>query len=422
MLLCLLLLPAAAFADKKDDDYKKAQAALNAGNVADAKKYYCMVADEDGAYKDAKMNCAIYTNEIKKEMQRNEDRFQEGVRAFQAKDWNTAGQKFRNITPTGPHYDEAREYVNKRIADAIAADSAAQDQESAWAQKFRDGSDAYNRNDFGGASNALNQVNGSRKGDAQALLAKVKSYQQAYGEGQSLENARNYKAAQASYTEAANIKGDGPGDPRAKANQMVSLINQPGNPVSPNPTNPNPVNPSHTVVAVNDTRPKVEVAKVLKEAEAAKAKGDYALARQKYAIVLSEEPRNPQALAGKASLPTATPPTGGGETSTTASAGSEVDVILAKAIGEFYSGKYEDSEVHIQDYIDVNGSKSAMGYFFRGASKLTRFFLGGESQNDRKLYADAQEAFRRAKKNPNFKPPSEKYISPRILKVYKETS
>ena len=61
----VLCLP--AWASKKDDDYKAAQAAAAAGQYENAMKLYCAVAKEDANYKDAKQNCENIRTELLKD-------------------------------------------------------------------------------------------------------------------------------------------------------------------------------------------------------------------------------------------------------------------------------------------------------------------------------------------------------------------
>ena len=129
--------------------------------------------------------------------------------------------------------------------------------------------------------------------------------------------------------------------------------------------------------------------------------------------VLAADERNAQARIGLEALPKE-------NAATQQKASSEADVMLAKGIREFYQGLFEKSEVHIDDYLNVNGSKTALSQFYLGASKLTRFYLGGE--RDAGLKRDAEAAFRLAKKTSGFDPPGEAYLSPKILKAYQDIS
>ncbi len=424
-----LLLPLSAFAARKDDLYKQAQAAVSANRLREAARLFCEVAKEDAAYKDAKQNCTIYTQEADRERKRNEDRFQEGVKAFQDKRWDDAEQKFKNVR-SGPRVEEAKQYINSRIPgakSAVAAAAAGEENEKAMAQRFEQGVQAYQRNDFGGAKSSLGGVSGSKEGEARNYLNKIREYEQAMSEGDRLAAAQNHRGAQGSYNEAATIKGDGPGDPRGKASQMEKAMaaavtpgtTTPG-PTTPVPSKPPAPSPGTTARPVEaaikePTRPQVDVAKLKLEAEAAKQKGDIASARGKYLAILSAEPNNRQVQAALASLPK--------ETGAAApKATSEADVLLATAIGEFYKGSYEDAEFHIRLYVENNGGKAALGNFYLGVSRLTRYFLRGAKPDDKRMMDDGLAAFKLAKKTSGFKAPGEQYLSPKILKLYQDAT
>ena len=424
VLALALLAPAAAFAGKKEDDYSKAVQAMNAGRVDEAAQLFCAVAQQDPGYKDAKVNCKIMSDQAQREARRNEERFNDGVNAFKAGRYDDAEQEFKNIR-SGPHVAEAQQYL-ARIPAARQAQQA-QAGDAAMEQKFQQAVTAYNRNDFNTAQGLFGQITGAHAGEAQSYLNRMKQYQQAMAEGDTLANARNYRQAASSYNEAAGIKADGPGDPRSKAANMQQLMasSTPSPsvaPPSPSPTvavTHTPAPPPRTVVAaVKETpKPQVDVEKLLREAQAAKDKGDIRTAQSKYIAVLAVDEHNATATQAMAALQAqaeqqATP--------ATQKASSEADVMLAKAIREFYQGQYEQSEVHVQDYLDVNGSKTALGFFYKGASKLTRYYLGGSS--DTRLMKEAQDLFRNAKKTPGFNPPGQNYVSPKILKVYETTS
>lgn len=408
-----LLAPAAAFAGK-DDDYAKADQAMRNSDIVTAQRLFCQVAQQDPGYKDAKVNCKIMTDQLNREVRREEERFKNGVDDFNAKRYADAQQEFRNIR-FGPHVAEAQQYLTVRIPAAQQAQAG----EATMEQKFQQAVAAYNRNDFNTAGGLFSQITGSHAGEAQSYSNRIKQYQQAMAEGDTLANARNYRQAAASYNEAAGIKSDGPGNPAAKAANMQQLMAAGPSPsptvaVKGTPTSP----PRPVVAAVKETpKPQVDVAKLLKEAEAAKNKGDIRTAQSKYIAVLAVDEHNPTATSALAALEAQAQQQ---PAPATQKASSEADVMLAKAIREFYQGEYEQSEVHIQDYLDVNGSKTALGYFYKGASKLTRYYLGGGA--DSHLMKEAQDLFRNAKKVPGFTPPGQNYISPKILKVFETTS
>ncbi len=417
VLALALLLPALAFASK-DDDYNKAVQAVAANKVYDAAKYYCAVANADPSYKDASLNCKIYSNQVKREDVRNEERWQNGQKAMAANDFATAQQEFHNITG-GVRYAPAQ-LALKNIQDAIRAN---QNQEAEMASKVKQGIDAFNRSDFNAAQTLLSQVTGAHQPEAQPYLAKIKSYQQAMLEGDTLAAQRNYKDAQTAYADAARIKPDGPGDPRGKITDMQRLAaqatSQPsggntGTQVATTVTPPPPVSQPKVI----ESKHTVDSARVIRDAQSAARKGDVATARQKLKTVLVLDPGNAQAKAALDALPTENPVQQQAEAQKPApKAGSEADAILARGITEFYKGDYDAAEVHLKDYCELNGEKSALGYFYIAASKLTRYYLGGEKDSDKKLLNDAEANFRLAKKADGFKPP-EHFVSPRIMKVF----
>src|SRR4051812_27113816 len=418
--LVLILAAIPAFAGKKEDLYKAAQAAAGQGNVAEAARLYCAAAQEDATYKAAQQNCNIMAQEVARENRRNDDRFADGVKAFNSGDYETATQKFNNIK-SGSHVAEAQAYISTKIPQAKSAAANASN-DSAMAAKFEQGVAAYQRNDFSAAKSALNGISGKHQNDAQTYLQKIRNYEQAFGEGDSLANAKNYKGAANSYSEAASVKGDGPGDPRGRINQMNQLAQSSGTPVVVANNNPPPVTNnypppvSRPVAAVVESRPKVDVNATLREAESARKKGDDSKAMGLYQKVLSADSSNGQARNGIADLKKEAE-----ASNKTIVAGSEADFMLAKGINEFYKQEFESAETHIRDYLDGAGSKSGLANFYLGASKLTRYILNGEQQSDHKLLVQAEDNFRNAKKVSGFAPP-EKFVSPKIVKKFQETS
>ena len=225
-------------------------------------------------------------------------------------------------------------------------------------------------------------------------------------QGDSAAAGKNYQAAISAYQNAANIKGDGPGDPNGKLSsvRMMASANVP-QPQQPQQIQPPP---RPVVSAVVAPTKKVDIQALLRKAQTAQRKRDYGSARGAYLAVLSEDSSNEQAHAGLDALP-----------KDTVATGTEADVLLAKGIAEYYGGDFAKAEVHIGDYISNQGGKSALAYFYLATSKLTRYFLGGDSE--KKLLAEAKEDFKKAKSSSNFKPP-EKMVSPKILKIFEETS
>lgn len=413
-----------AWAAKKDDDYNKAKTAADAGQYDQAVKLYCAIAKEDPNYKDAKLNCDIMTKELLKEEGRNEGRYTAGVKAFDSGDFDSAEINFRNVH-SGQYLADAQNYLNVKIPQArkdaaIRLQQQQQNNDAAMSAKFDQAVQAYSNNNFSSARSLFGQISGKHQSEAQGYLNKMQQYDQDMQDGDNRASSKNYKGAIDSYNQAAVIKSDGPGNPQSRISQMRQLIaaennaNNPPPPVNNNTSNnPPPVanNPTRVVAVTEPSRPKLDVEKLLREADAAKNKGDIGTAKGKYMAILAENPNNARAKNGLDALPK--------DSNVVASA--DADRMLANGIGEFYNGAYEEAEVHIKDYIELNGGKAALAYFYRAASKLTRYYLGGERPDDKRLLTDAQADFRMAKKTPGFKPPDKK-VSPKIINVFNETT
>ena len=410
-----VMLAVPALAAKKDDLYKQAQAAANAGRVEEAARFYCDTAAEDPAYRDAKQLCTIFTQEAAREARRNEERFNDGVALFNSGDYDGAEQKFRNVK-VGSHAAEAQAYLSSKIPAARSAAKAA-GEEAATNAKFEQAVQAYNSNNFSSARTAFQQIGGKRQGEAQSYMQRMQQYEQAMNEGDRLAAANDARKAIISYTDAANVKGDGPGDPRGRISRMQQILAEQGRPVPQQaaPVQAKPVAQAPVTAAIKETAKKFDTAKLMREAEAAKNRGETVVAKGKYLAILAQDPGNAQARVALESLKASDTGAADGQ-----KAGSEADVMLAKGIGEFYQRLYERSEVHISDYLDINGSKTALALFYRGASKLTRYYLSGEAEAQKSLLTEAKKDLTAAKKTAGFKAPGEQYVSPKILKVYKD--
>ena len=404
----LLTLPAVA--SQKDDDFAAAQAAANANRPEEAVKLFCAIAKQDPSFRngEAAQNCKIYQDLINRDNARNEERFTDGVNFFNQGQFDNAINKFRAIH-SGSHLAEAQDYLNSKIP---AAKQAAQGAEAANAMnaKFDQGVQAFNNNAFANAKGLFGQVSGgAHQGEAQSYLQKIQQYEQLMQQGDSARGSKNYKGALDAYQQAANIKGDGPGDPNGKLSVVRDMMAAAGTVAPP------PVQPSKPAVVANavieSNKPKLDLKKLLRDAQVAQRRGDLGTARGKYLAVLSQDPNNAEAQSGLNAIPQ----------DSNQKAGAEADSMLAKAIGEFYSGQYDDSESHIGAYLFVKGSKTGLAYFYRGVSKLTRYYLHGEQPSERALLNGAKDDFAKAKNSSGFKPPQD-MVSPKIMKVFDAAS
>ncbi len=106
-----------------------------------------------------------------------------------------------------------------------------------------------------------------------------------------------------------------------------------------------------------------------------------------------------------------TPPPGPSEVS-----GNED--LLRAGLRAYFNGDYADAETSLTRYLNSHGAKSALAYFFRGATHGSRYILSGEKESDQKSQALAD--FRDANIQRLASKPSEKFVSPKILALYQE--
>jgi len=396
--LGLVALP--LFAAQKDDDFAAAQKMAASGKIEDAARLFCSVAKADPAYRngEAAQDCKIYQDQVNRENARNEERYTDGINFFNQGQFDNAESKFKAIK-SGPHLAEAQDYLGNRIPGA-RKQAVAQGAEAAMNAKFDAGVQAFNNNAFSSAQGSFQAVTaGSHQAEAQSYLQKISQYQQLMQQGDSAVQSKNYPAAASAYQQAAGIKSDGPGDPGGKLSSVRMMASTTGTVTPPVPAPAKPVTP---VIQAK----KVDIPKLLREAQLAEKKKDFGVAKGDYLAILADDPSNAAAKAGLDALP-----------KDTGATGAEVDVLLVKGIGEFYNGNYSTAEVRFTDYISNKGGKSGLAYFYLATSKITRYFLSGAS--DKRLYADAQEDFKKAKASKGFAPP-DKMVSPKIMKAYQD--
>lgn len=393
---------ALAHVDKKQEMYDQAMKAGGAGRVEEAAKLLCDLAAVDANFKDSRTLCAMYTREADLERKRSDDRFTEGVKLFQEGRYDEAEQRFKNVR-AGTHIDDAKQYI-ARIPAAKNEKQAAENENT----KFDQGAAAYRANDFATAKSALAQVTGKRAQEAQIILDNIKRYETAITAGDAATASTDWSKAIAGYNAAAAIKPDGPGDPQGKLSKAQTQLAAVQKEQEQKAAAQKP--PDTKMGAVKETKA-VDINKLLREATAAQAQGNYAAAAGKYLAVLAAEPNNAVARRGFEYCSKQTSSEG-------KSAGSEADAMLARGIREYYMGLYDDSEVHIKDYLSINGSKTGLSNFYLGANELTRYYLAGERDTDKKLLADAKTYFQLAHGTAGFTPPGQNVISPKILKVY----
>jgi hypothetical protein len=148
------------------------------------------------------------------------------------------------------------------------------------------------------------------------------------------------------------------------------------------------------------------VGATLAAAQKAFNKKEYGRARTLAGQVLAQDRGNAEAKQILADLP---------EEQVTASSASEEDPLLAAAIQQYYQANYTDAADSLKFYIFQKGRKQGLARFYLGATLATQYYLGGEQDNQ--LLQDAKKKFKEAKDVQGFNPP-EKYVSPKIMKLF----
>jgi hypothetical protein len=385
----VLLAPVAAFADKNDDLYNKGQAANNRGDAMAAQDAFCAI---DPAFKDAAAMCAQAKQAAQTQINLHNKRFLDATQALQEGRLDDAEKLFRSVK-YGPRVDLAQKKIQE-IADLKAKKAqqdAAANAAAANSAKVEQGVQAFNRGDFGTAK--ANLPGGHE------LLGKISQYEAKMAEGNRLMGAKDYAGAYAAFADARTIAPNGPGDPSGSAGRAQQAMS-----ASAGPSNPPPSAP--TKAAVRDEIKKVDVSSTLAAAQKAFNKKEYGRARILAGQVLAQDRGNAEAKQILADLP---------EEQVTASSASEEDPLLAAAIQQYYLGSYSDAVDNLKFYIFQKGRKQGLARFYLGATLATQYYLGGETNNQ--LLQDAKKKFQEAKGVQGFNPP-EKYVSPKIMKLF----
>ena len=379
----------------QEAQYKAGEDAARRGDPIAARDAFCSI---DAGYKDAGVQCTTYKTEADKALNRYKINFVEGSQLLDQGKFDQAEFKLRNVK-AGPYLSQAQAKLQelgvkrqqKAQADAAAQQAATAD--AAAKQKLDQGIAAFNNGDFNSAKNLLSQAGSA----GQNYLSRISQFESKMAEGSRLTSDKNYAAALAAYGVAAGIASNGPGDPNGQIARVQQLMSSAA--------------PATTVAkaAVRDELKRVDVQANLDAADKAITKKDYARARRLYNDILAQDFRNAEARAGLERLPQ--------EQATSSSTGDD-DPLLASAINQFYRGDFDTAQGALSYYIGA-GKKRGLANFYLGAIYLTQYYLGGEKEPSK--LQQAKQKFQTAKDVQGFVPP-EKYISPKIMKVYSEAA
>lgn len=356
--LAVLLLLASVSAFAQNNDAKY-DAGMKAAAANDPFGARDAFCSIDPTFKDAATNCKIYTDAAKKQDQRWFDNFTAGADLLSKGQYDEAAVKFQNVKG-GKWKSEAERQLGLIPGLKAKAQQQAQAAANASAAAQAD-TDAQNK--FTNASNAFNSGDYATAKNLAGQLAGTKFASQAQDLMNKIREAEQAKSAAAS-----------------------------------KPNVPAP-------------KPQVDTGRLMAEANQAFKKKDYKTARRLVGQVLLADRNNGEAQKLQSDIADI----GGGETSA-----EEDDPQLAGAISDFYRGDYSSAEAAMKFYYRQKGVlKPGLARFYLGACSLTRFYLGGGE--DSSLMEDAKRYFKEAKAQAGFNPP-EKYVSPKIMKVYKDAT
>lgn len=400
-----------AFADQKDDLYKKGQTAINAGDSVAARDAFCALPKD---YQDADAQCNTYKPLAERKLNLYKLNYSNGMQAMQSGDYAAAEIEFKKVK-----YGDYAEQAKQRLAEIPglrqkAAEAANQAQQSAVAeqaskQKLDSGTNAFNNGDYNNAKSLLTQVSGSHQADAKTILDKIRTYESAVSQGNTFMANKDYASAKSAYQQAMSINPIGP----SNATDLYTKAVTAGATASSTPSNPVPTGGG---VKPPQPKPQIDVGSYLDQSRKAFAKKQFAKARDLVRSVVRQEPGNQEAndLLTQINL-----------NDTTVSKAGTDDSELAGLISSFYQdisvNNFSDTEAQLKFYLLSKGKtgKTGLANFYLGASIMTRYYLSGG--NDQNLHREAVNKFKAAKAVDGFKAP-EKFISPKIMKAFEEAS
>jgi len=337
-------------------------------------------------------------NRLLKEIEgrENEEKvFAEGVRLFNDGKYAEAKQRFEGIS--GAKAADARNYL-KQIDDRLQAQTSAQREEGSFTAAV----DLFNKGDLPGARSRFDEVaklNGKRKSEAENYISRIdqtlRSRQEedtAFQDAVRKFDRKDFEGARASFQRVVALNASRKTD----AQGYLARIDQ-------------------ELRAAEDARKKAEQAKaggetpqqtmarLLGEARSSLDRRDYSGAIEKLRVAEVIDPRNSevQRLLGQATE-------------------QQSEQTLRAGLQAYFEGRWDDAERSLSQYLESNGRKRGLALFFRGATRSTRYFLSGEKDAQQKELAQAD--FRAVgEASRNFRAP-ERYVSPKILDLYKASA
>lgn len=336
---------------------------FNEGNDTEARARFNQVVRGGGA---KAAEARSYLQRI--ETRREESAFNEGVSAFKSGDFATARSRLQEVVAlNGKYRGEAQRYLDQ-------IDQAEREQRA-----YNEAVRAFQDGRFSEAQNGFQQVvgmNGPHKNEAQRYLGQIEAAAKelaAFNDAVSKYEQKDYEGARAAFQQVIDLRG-------AHASEARSYLAR---------------------IETRGQDPKQAARQFVADARTAIGRKDYQAAVEKLKAAEALDPSNRDArqLLGQVEELAAEQPLRGG-------------------LQAYFEGNYEEAERQLTTYLNNNGRKRALAYFFRGAVHGSRFFLSGEQDAQQKQQALAD--FRALQPDARrFRLP-EKYVPPKILALYRE--
>lgn len=352
--------------DVVEQRYQQAVESFNSAKMEDACELLQQVEKEKPGYKQTKTYLNVACNEVKRIVKREEDLFNEGVQFFNQGRYDDAKQKFEQAAKIPLKNPRYRSQVSRYLRDM----ESRQNEE----RLFQEGVRLFNEGKYSEAQSRLNQVaqaGGPKAAEARSYLGRVEEalrrqraeegMNKLFNEGVQLFNAGKYANALTNFETVAKSSSPKAGEARSYLQRIDQISRAQQQPPEPQPGKE---------VAV--TRP----------------------------------PLKPAAPELKPTTPVETPKPVASEQT------------LRAGLQAYFEGNIDGAEQHLSEYLNNNGPKQALAYFFRGAARSTRFLLSGEKDVQQKELAGAD--FRALKERAAHFQPPQKFVSPKILALYTE--
>ena len=384
-----------------EDRYQKAIQSFNEAKMEDACDAFRQIEKESPGYKDVHTYLNPACDSAKRTYEQEERLYQEGLELFKQGQLDEAKQKFtqgRSLLLRHPKYrgemDGYLKQIDTRMREEILYQQAV--------QMFNEGRDAEALIQFG----QMEQAKGTRADDARSYLERIKqrredavrkkdaeSDQQVFAEAARAFNEKRYLNAKARFQ--ALIQTGSPHTVEAQSYvQRIDAALREEAVVREN---------AKKTVTESGKDPRQVAQQLIAEARADTSRGQHAAAVDKLKMAGMLDPANH-------------------DIAPLLEAAQEMadQEPLRLGLEAYFAGNYDQAEQQLGLYVANHGRKIALAYFFRGATRASRYFLSGERDTQQRDLAVAD--FRASQKDARQFQPPKQYISPKIISLYSQST